>query len=166
MNPYLIKALDAYPFDLEGAVENLQYALSYEPKNVKALTLMGRLYTELFKEYEEAKSFFEEALAEDVFAIEVYPFYLNVLILNEDYKEAFKLVDFALTIKGIDKGMIYRCEAFAFEKQGRYKKALKSLKKAKIHSYNEDFNYCIGNDKSRVKGKMPKVKTKKKKKKS
>ncbi len=156
MNPYLIKAIDAYPYDLEGAVEALQYALSYEPNNVQALVLMGRLYTEQFKQYEEAKTYFEEALVENVYAIEVYPFYLNVLILNEDFQEANKLISFALTIKGIDKGAIYRLKAFALEKQGHYKKALKELKHAKMHSYNADFDHCISVDKERIEAKLPK----------
>ena len=104
---YLFKALDAYPYDLEEAVEALTYALSYDDKNTDALCLMGRVYAENLKDYEKAKEYYADALAENVNAFSVYPYYIDVLLWNEDFDEAAKLIDFALTVKGSDKAVLY-----------------------------------------------------------
>ena len=103
VDKYLFQALDNYPYWLEGTIESLDYALSYNDKNVMALCLYGRIQTEQLHDYEEAKRYFQEALAIDINAVAVYPYYLDALLLNEDYDEALKLIDFALTIKGINK---------------------------------------------------------------
>ena len=96
-NNYIFKALDAFPYDLEECIESLTYALSYDEKNTIALCLMGRIYSEQLKDFETAKLYFTEALTENINAFNVYPHYINVLLWNEDLKEAEKLIDFALT---------------------------------------------------------------------
>jgi len=98
LNNYVLKAMDAYPYDLEETVENLNYALSYENHNAYALYLMGRLQAEQFGDYEKAKYYFAEALANKMDFIKVYPKYILVLIWNHDYEEAQKLIDFAHTV--------------------------------------------------------------------
>ncbi|KAA1246828.1 hypothetical protein [Aquimarina sp. RZ0] len=160
---YLFQALDAYPYNLEEAVESLNYALSYDNKNPVALCLMGQIYAENLRSYETAKEYYQQALAEDMYALDVYPNYINVLFWNEDYQEAEKLIEFALTLKGSDKAILYLKKGILFEQKKEYQKALKTLKIAKEHVYD---NYVIGdiNDtKKRIKDKMPKNKKKKKK---
>jgi tetratricopeptide (TPR) repeat protein len=103
VDKYIFQALDNYPFWLEGTIESLDYALSYNEKNTTALCLYGRVQTEQLQDYEEAKRYFQEALAINIYAVSVYPYYLDALILNEDYEEASKLIDFALTIKALIK---------------------------------------------------------------
>ena len=164
-NNYIFKALDAYPYDLEECMESLTYALAYDEKNTVALSLMGRIYAEQLKDFENAKLYFAEALAENINAFEVYPHYVNVLLWNEDFKEAENLIDFALTIKGTDKAVLYVGRAHLFEQRKEYKKALKTLKEAKIFTYNNDYLYTINQVKERIKGKLPKKKKKKSKKK-
>lgn len=100
---YLFQALDNYPYWLEGTSEALDYALSYDEKNTTALCLYARIEAEQLQNYEAAKNYFQEALAINIDAVAVYPYYLETLLLNEDYEEASKLIDFALTIKGINK---------------------------------------------------------------
>lgn len=56
------------------------------------------------------------------------------LLNNEDYEEANKLIDYASKIKGIDKSRILYRKAIFFEKQEKFKKALKTLEKAKKNS--------------------------------
>jgi len=103
IDKYISKALDAYPYDLVETIESLDYALSHDEKNAAALCLYGRIYSEQLPRYETAIAYFQQALASDLHAVEVYPFFIQTLLLNEDYDEAQKLIDFALQVKGIHK---------------------------------------------------------------
>ncbi len=162
-NKYLFQALDAYPFNLEECIESLHYALSYNDKDTKALCLMGQIYAEQLKDYETAKHYYQEALAINIDAIDVYAHYINVLLLNEDYNDAEKLINFAFTIKGIDRGVLYLKKAQLFEQKKEYKIAIKHLKKAKEFSYNNGFIDFLKEEQHRMKDKLPKKKKKKSK---
>ncbi len=164
LDKYIFQALDAYPYDLEEAVESLHYALSYDENNVVALGLMGQLYAEQLKNFEVAKEYFQQALAQDVHAIGIYPKYINVLLWNEDYTEAKKLINFALTVKGTDKGGLYLKKAILCEHTRNYNKALKCIKLAKENAYNNQFINDLKEEKIRIKDKMPEKKKKKEKK--
>lgn len=167
LNNYVLKAIDAYPYNLEETVENLNYALSYEANNAYALYLMGRLQAEQFGDYEKAKIYFAEALANKMDFIKVYPRYILVLLWNEDYDEAQKLIDFAKTVKAVGKGELLVLQAQLFESRQEYKKALKTFKNAKLLVYNNHFISFIDSEISRIKDKIkPKKKTSCKKKKS
>lgn len=167
INNYVLKALDAYPYELEEAVENINYALSYESDNVYALYLMGQVQAEQLGDYEQAKVYYAEALANKMDFHKVYYKYIKVLLWNEDFNEAQKLIDFALTVKGIDKGAILECQGQLFEIKQEYKKAIKAFKKAKMFGFNDWFLNHIEEEISRIKKKIKpqnkKSKTKKKK---
>ena len=163
-NNYIFKALDAYPYDLEEAIEALTYALSYDEKNTVALCLMGRIHAEKLLDYEKAKEYYAEALAENIHAIGVYLPYIDLLLWNEDLKEAERLIDFALTVKGSDKAVLYTKKACLYEQLRKYKKALGFLKQAKQVTYNNEFLHIIKEEKVRIKGKLPKKKAKSKQK--
>lgn len=157
-NNYVFKALDSYHYDLEETMESLNYALSYDDKNTMALTLMGRVYAEKLDNYPEAIIYYKEALAVNINAFEVYVNYINALLWNEDLKEAEDFIDFALTVKGSDKAVLYLKKAILNEQRKEYKTALKFVKLAKEHTYNSDFMETIKEEKDRIKGKMPKKK--------
>lgn len=159
-NHYLFKALDAYPYELEETLEALHYALSYSPKDAHALCLMGRVYSEQLKDYETAKQYFAEAVAQHMEMPKTYPFYIQTLLWNSDYEEAEKLIAFALTVKGIDKALIELLQGILFEKQGDYKSAIKAFKYANKTATNNCFIDYVNNEISRVK---KKIKPKKKK---
>lgn len=161
---YLFQALDNYPFWLEGTIESLDYAFSYDDKNTMVLCLYGRIQAEQLMNYEEAKSYFQQALAINIHALEVYPYYLKTLILNEDFEEAQKLIDFALTVKGINKSEIYIKKAILLEVQYKFKDALKEIKQAKLYSIQHDYDSGISEVEKRIKGKMDLLKKKKAKK--
>jgi len=165
IDKYVFQALDNYPYSLEETIESLDYAFSYDGKNTMVLCLYGRIQAEQLLNYEEAKNYFQEALAINIHALEVYPFYLQTLILNEDFEEAQKLIDFALTIKGINKAEIFVKKAILLEVQMEFKKALKEIKSAKLHSINYTSESEISEAEKRIKGKMDLVKKKKKPKK-
>ena len=154
IDKYLFQALDNYPYSLEETIESLDYAFSYDAKNTMVLCLYGRIQAEQLMNYEDAKLYFQEALAINIYAFEVYPHYLQTLILNEDYEEAQKLIDFALTIKGINKSDIYVKKAILFEAQKEFRKALKEIKNAKLCSLQFAFDSDISEVEKRIQGKI------------
>jgi tetratricopeptide (TPR) repeat protein len=165
IDKYLFQALDNYPYSLEETIESLDYAFSYDAKNTMVLCLYGRIQVEQLWNYEEAKSYFQEALAINIHALEVYPYYIQTLILNEDYEEAQKLIDFALTIKGINKSEIYVKKAILFEAQLRFKDALTAIKNAKLYTLQFAFESDITEVEKRINSKIDLLKNKKKSKK-
>jgi len=162
IDKYLFQALDNYPYSLEETIESLDYAFSYDAKNTMVLCLYGRIQAEQLWNYDEAKNYFQEALAINIHALEVYPYYLQTLILNEDYEEAQKLIDFALTIKGINKSEIYIKKAILFEAQLRFKDALTAIKNAKLYTMQFAFESDIIEVEKRIKSKINLLKNKKK----
>jgi tetratricopeptide (TPR) repeat protein len=166
IDKYLFQALDSYPYSLEETIESLDYAFSYDAKNTMVLCLYGRIQAEQLLNYEEAKCCFQEALSINIYALEVYAYYIQTLILNEDYEEAEKLIDFALTIKGINKSEIYVKKAILFEAQHEFKNALAEIKNAKLATLQFAFDSDIVKIEKRIKGKIDLIKDKKKPKKS
>ncbi len=165
-NNYLFKALDAYPYELEETLEALNYALSYNSQDAQALCLMGRLYSEQLKDYNTAKQYFAEAVAQEMEMSKTYPFYIQTLLWNDDYDEAHKLIEFALTIKGVDKALIELLKGILLEKQGEYKAAIKMFRSANKTATSNCFVDYVDNEISRVKKKIgTKKKTSKKSKK-
>lgn len=162
VDKYLFQALDNYPYSLEETIESLDYALSYNDKNVMALCLYGRVQTEQLADYEEAKRYFQEALAININAVAVYPYYLETLLLNEDYEEANKLIDFALTVKGIDKVAVFLKKVTLLEKQKDIKAALKLVKEIKLMLTANDNAYEVEETEKRLKAKKELLKPKKK----
>lgn len=156
VDKYLFQALDNYPFNLEETVESLDYALSYDDKNTMALCLYARVYAEQLLNYEEAKNLFERAIGININAIEVYPFYIQTLLLNEDWEEAEKVIDFALTIKGINKVEILFKRAMLLELKKEFKKAHKVVKEIKLLLIHSDYNYLIEETEKRLKDKLGK----------
>ncbi|TBN03929.1 hypothetical protein EYD45_07860 [Hyunsoonleella flava] len=165
-NNYLFKALDAYPYVLEETLEALHYALSYNPKDAQALCLMGRVYSEQLSDYQTAKQYFAEAVAQHMEMPKTYPFYIQTLLWNDDYDEAEKLIAFALTIKGVDKGLIELLQGILFEKQDNYKAAVKAFKSANKTATSNCFIDYVNNEISRVKKKIKPKKSNRKKRKS
>ncbi|MFT3795660.1 tetratricopeptide repeat protein [Flavobacterium sp.] len=134
---YLFQAMDYYPFSLGEATESLGYALSYDAQNTMALCLSGRVQAEQLLNYEKAKEFFEQALGINLHALEIYPHYIDTLIMNGDYDEAEKLIDFALTVKGIDKPLILWHKVLLFETRQEFKAARKVLQQVRLHLIND-----------------------------
>ncbi|WP_370896542.1 tetratricopeptide repeat protein [Chryseobacterium gossypii] len=161
-NKYYFEALDNYPYSLTQCLEALNYALSYDPEDADSLCLMGRIYSEILKDYETAKIYFEGAMQSNVSNVNTPKYYISCLLDNEDYEEAEKLIEFALNIKGIDKADILYCKAFLFEKKEDYKMALEQIRQAKRFSYCKNMVDFLNDREIFVKNKMPKRQNKKK----
>lgn len=95
---YYFEALDYFPFNLAECMDALNYALSYEPEDADSLCLMGRIYSEELKDYETAKKYFDEAMQSNIGNINTPKYYIECLLSNEDYREAEKLIEFALKL--------------------------------------------------------------------
>ena len=162
-NSYLFQALDAYPYELEQTLEALNYALSYNPKDAHALWLMGRVYAEQLRDFEIAKSYFEEAVTHQMELTKIYPYYIQPLVWNDDVTEAQKLLDYALTLKGSDKAWLQLIQGWLFEKQIKFNYAKTAYKSAIKTATNNCFINYVKAELERVK---KKAKPKKKKKKS
>ncbi len=142
--------MDNYPYSLEETVESLDYALSYDDKNTMALCLYARMQAEQLLNYEEAKNYYQQALGVNIHAIEIYPYYIQTLLLNEDFEEAEKLIEFALTIKGINKAGILTQKIQLLELKNELKLVKKLLKEVRLLVTNSDFNYFLDETKTRV----------------
>jgi tetratricopeptide (TPR) repeat protein len=142
-NIYLSRAIEAYPYELAKAVEALNFALSYEPNNVKALCLMAKVQSEQFGDYKTAKTYYEHVLAVDINYPDVYPDFIRFLVNGHDFIEAQKLIDFAITIKGIDKAGVQLSQGYLYEALGEFEKAEEALKAAKMFGLNNEFDYFV-----------------------
>ena len=134
-NKYYFEALDYFPYNMAECLDALNYALSYEPEDADSLCLMGRVYSEVLKDYETGKKYFEEAMQSNIGNINTPRYYIECLLSNEDYEEAEKLIGYALRMKGIDKSEILNCKSLLMERKGEYKQALEQLKEARKFSY-------------------------------
>lgn len=164
-NIYLFKALDAYPYNMEETIESLNYALSYDPTNAEALYLMAKIYGYQLRDYNTSKHYFEAAITQHMEMAKLYPDYIRVLTLNEDYPEAQRLLDYAKKVKGTDKGVIQCLQGQLFEAIFELKRAKGAFKEAKKLSKNNDFTAFLSREIERIKEKLPKKKKKKCKKK-
>lgn len=153
-NNYLIKALDYYPYNLEEALESLNYAMAYEENNPIALCLMGRVHLEIFKDYPLANSYFREALAANVDYLETYAYFLDCLLIQEEFEEMTKLLAFARKRKGIDRALLCYYEALLLEKQLKFKKAQKMIKEAMLLAQTTSFMSDLEEMKKRVEKKI------------
>ncbi len=153
IDKYLVKALDAYPYNLEEAIESLDYALSGDHNNAATLCLYGRVYAEQLQDYDTAKTYFQDALAADMKAVFIYPYFIQLLIDFDEDVEAEKLIDFALTVKGIDKPLILSKLILLKEKQMLYKEVKHSIKKLKSIALNDDYQHFIDKTEARIKEK-------------
>jgi tetratricopeptide (TPR) repeat protein len=163
IDKYLFQAMDNYPYSLEETIESLDYALSYDNQNTMALCLYARMQAEQLLNYEEAKNYYQQALGININAIEVYPFYIQTLLLNEDYEEATKLIDFALTIKGVNKIAILTQKTQLLELQKEFKLAKQLVKKIRLLVTNAELNSYLDETKSRINAKLGLLKRKKRK---
>lgn len=154
VNKHVLQALDNYPIYLEETMESLSYALSYDESNTMALCLMGRVHAEQLLDYEQAKRYFQEALAHNVQAVEVYPYFIQTLIDMGEYEAAKKTIKFALKLPGMSLTGICIKKALLFEKLRKYKKALKALKMAKLENVDLDFSSILKSIEDRIKGKQ------------
>lgn len=161
-NKYYFEALDYFPYNMSECLDALNYALSYEPEDADSLCLMGRVYSEVLRDYETGKKYFEEAMQSNIGNVNIPKYYIECLLSNEDYEEAEKLIEFSLKIKGIDKSEILNGKSLLLERKGDYKHALEEIKHAKKFSFCRGTLEILEDREKLIQNKMPKTRTRKK----
>ena len=162
-NKYYFEALDFYPYNLPECLEALNYALSYDSEDADALCLMGRIHSEVLKDYEKAIEYFEEAMYFNVANINTPQYYICCLLNNEDLDKAEKLFNYAIKIKGIDKSTLWFYRSQLSEKRGSFRNALQFLKQAEKFCFSQCSLDMVQERRKFIKAKMPKKTSKKKK---
>lgn len=155
---YYIKALDQYPFNLEEAIENLNYALSHNNEHIGANYLMGKLHREQLNNLPKAEQYYLTALASNPDDLNVCMDYILLLIILKEYDKAQKLIIYTNKIKGVDFARTYAFQALIQEYQHDYEKALSLYKEARLEAYNEEFMNYLNSEIKRVKMKRKYVK--------
>ncbi len=156
---YYIKALDDYPYNLEEAIENIHYALSYDADHTGALFLMGSFCMEHLQDYPQAESYFLNALAVNPNVMKTNCKYAELLMMIGEYEKSEKLIAYTKTIKGCDLGYLFYIEGFLHEYQQQFEWSVQCFQKAGMHSYNSDFmeltEKCIERVKTKIKQIQP-----------
>lgn len=143
INEYLLKAIDAYPYEIEKAIASLDYAMSYNRDCPLTLGLMGKVYAEQFMDYKTAIEYFHEALAIDIYALKIYEDYIATLIQVEDHDRAIAFIKFALTVKGTEKDSLYYNLSVIYDTQKKYTLALVALKNVMLNAYGEKYEEVV-----------------------
>lgn len=151
---YYLKAATAYPYNTDEVLENVSYALSYEENHPQAWCLLGVVHMYKMKDYTAAEYAFERAIQSDSQYHETYKYLGLLKIWIGDTTGAQKIIDFAIKLKGIDKGSMVALSAILWEVRGKYLKAKKLLDQAKMLSINCESIEWIEQQKKRVKSKI------------
>lgn len=155
---YYVKAFDNYPFEIENTVENLSYALSYDEHHVQANCLMGQVQMYIFKDFKEATNFFEQALVSSLDYPDTYKHYSRLKIWLGEFDSAWKLINYAMKVKGMHKGIMLRRKATICEFKGDFESANAFLNDSKIYSTDTESTEFIEKEIKRIKVKMKEVK--------
>lgn len=130
---YYLKAKENYPYDLDEALEALEYGLSCDPEHPGLLTLQGSIYFHDLHRYDAARQCFELAILSDPMFPDAYYAYIRLALLTDDHKQVVKLVNRALALPGIDKAKLYHLNALLLERQHSFDAAKQMLAEAKMH---------------------------------
>jgi tetratricopeptide (TPR) repeat protein len=162
---YYLKALEAYPYNMQEAMESLTYGLAYNNEHPALLCLMGEICMEQLKEFDRSETYFNAALGANLHFTGTYEPYIRLLLRLEQFEKAGRLIAQALKVPGINKYGIYYWHAALLEKQEKYEEALAMLDTCRKHCYNKYCSEFLDGETDRIKKKrLPEKKNKKKKK--
>ncbi len=150
---YYLKARSSFPWEMESAVENLNYALSYDDEHAPANCLLGQVFMFYLKDYKKAEQCFVQALQANLSYPDTYKYFALLKIWNADIQGALKLIDYAMRLKAMDKSFLLTIKALAYECRGQYKLAKEILNQAKTMSIQCEVIQWIDAQKARVKKK-------------
>ena len=155
-------AMSGFCSDWEEVCEGLNYALSHDENHLPSLLLLGKIHANFLSDFEAAFSCYDKIIAINPNYTEVYPKYILTLIWADQLGKAQKLIDFALTIKGVSEAEIYSTQSYIYEVHGDYKEGIKYIKKARKLTYNDYYRDFLNDEKKRLKEKIEESKPKKK----
>lgn len=151
---YYLKALDDYPWALSDALENLQYALSYDDTHPGANCLMAKLQMEQLKNYEAAENYLHIALATDGTFLCAYEQLLQLYLHQNRLKKAESLLKYMSKLPTARESVLSAGLAFILEKRGHLKLAKQHIKRAVAYAENSDTLSYYEESLSRIKRKL------------
>lgn len=137
-NQYYLKASENFEFNLEEAIEHLNYALSYDQEHAGANYLMGRVHEEHFLNFREAEECYIKSLAADEESLLTCESYAGLLIRLQRHEEALKLLGYAMRLPGARTSVFRALEALVYEQRQEFEKAKQVLRQAKLESYSSE----------------------------
>ena len=150
---YYLKAANFYPWRIADALENLNYALSYDEDHAQAWCLQGMVHMYSLKNYAEAQAAFNKSIRADLSHVDAYKHLTLLKIWKGETERAYKLIDYALKLESMDRAVMLGLKAMAMEIQGRYKTATDILDTAKLLSLDCDTISWLNKNQKRVKAK-------------
>lgn len=150
---YYLKAKMSFPWEMENALESLNYALSYDDEHAPANCLLGQVFMFYLKDYTKAEQCFVHALQSNLSYPDTYKYFALLKIWNADIKGALKLIDYAMKLKAMDKSFLLTIKALGYECRGQFKLAKSILKQAKSMSIQCEVIQWIDSQEKRVKEK-------------
>ncbi len=162
---YYLKALDHYPFDMEEAIENLNYAISYNDEHAPAKCMMGRVYMYYIKDYDAAGRSFYQALQADINYPDTYKYFSLLRIWEGSYDRALTIIERGFQVKAMDITMLLINLALIHEYKREWRSAKIVLKRAKLISTDQTKLNHIDTVLKRIKSKAKSLKVNKKAKK-
>ncbi|WP_109830162.1 hypothetical protein [Reichenbachiella versicolor] len=136
---YYLKALDDYGYCYNEVMENLNYALSYDSEHADANYLMGKLYMEQFQKYEQAEEHLVTSMSIDPSNVKTCESMIWLFIRTHRFKEALKLIEFTLKLKGVLIPEILRLKALTYELMKQFDMARIWLINAIQESYDDSY---------------------------
>jgi len=153
---YYLKALNVYDYAIEDTVEYLNYALSYNPGHADANCLMGKLYMEHLQKFNLAEDHLATAMATEPENIGACECFSQLLINTRRFREALKLIRYALKLRGANIPKFLRLEALVHELRKDYDLSRDVLKQAIEECCDSDFIDFLQKEMDRVNSKVKK----------
>lgn len=150
---YYLKAANSYPWKIADALENLNYALSYDDDHAQSWCLHGIVHMYSLKNYREAQASFNNALRSDMGYVDTYKHLTLLKIWKGEIEKAYKIIDYAIKVDAMDKSTILGLKALVMEVQGRYEDAEGILNSAHLLSINCDTIDWLNTISTRIKTK-------------
>ncbi len=135
---YYLKALENYPWELSEALEQLQYALSYNNQHPAANCLMGQLQMEYLKNPTEAEYYFEQALVFDAHFTCAYEHLVKLYISQNRLRKAERVLYFMQKLPMVKQTFLFAGISTILEKRGALKLAKQNMQMALACAENQD----------------------------
>lgn len=150
---YYVKAMDAYPYDLEDTLEQVGYALSYDAEHAGANLLMGKVYMEQFQKYGLAEEYFHIAMANEPENSQIGEYLTRLYIETREFKKAEKLLAYVFKLRTADMSRLKFLEARMHECRKEYKLAIAKIKEAMDEALCNDYIEFLEKELERIEGK-------------
>lgn len=154
---YYLVASENYNYNWKEVVENLNYALSYDPNHGPSNCLMGRLYMEQFQDFDSAESYLTRSMAENPTNLETCNCLLDLFLEMQRFDEAQNLIAYVRTLPGGNVSGLYRMESLTLELNGQLSEALDKMDEAIDLCANSNYRSFLMGESERLKDKLNKV---------